>query len=175
MQASGADAGPRRRRNVRHDATRWRQRRSRQMSSAHRHSDQARRSRRQVLSKLHQTGPARLCRWSGLVVSFRNSTTRTRPDQTHGPLGSPTSPRTLSGRRFVRSISTHVRTLYVGLVWWGRRQSPWVCVVEFGTDFVPCRVGPDQTKSADLSDTRADPTDGFCRRPWSRTRVSDKI
>jgi len=32
--------------------------------------------------------------------------TRTRPDQTHGPLGSPTSPRTLSGRRLVRSIST---------------------------------------------------------------------
>ena len=46
------------------------------------------------------------CRWSGLVVSFLNSTTRTRPNQTHGPLGSLTSPQTLSGRRLVRSIST---------------------------------------------------------------------
>ena len=34
------------------------------------------------------------------------TTTRTRPDHTHGPLGSPTSSRTLSGRRLVRSIST---------------------------------------------------------------------
>ena len=34
------------------------------------------------------------------------STTQTRPDQTHGPLGSPTSPPTLSGRRLVPSIST---------------------------------------------------------------------
>ena len=39
-------------------------------------------------------------------MSFLNSTTWTRPDQTHRPLGSPTSPRTLSGRRLVRSIST---------------------------------------------------------------------
>ena len=28
------------------------------------------------------TGPTRLCGWSGLVVSFVNSTTRTGPDQT---------------------------------------------------------------------------------------------
>jgi len=28
------------------------------------------------------TGPVRLCRWSGLIVSFLNSTTRTLPDPT---------------------------------------------------------------------------------------------
>jgi len=59
-----------------------------------------------LMSKLHYTSPVRLCRCSGLVVSFLNSTTRTRPDQTHRPRGSPTSPPTLSGRRLVRSVST---------------------------------------------------------------------
>ena len=39
-------------------------------------------------------------------MSSLDSTIRTRPDQTHGPLGSPTSPRNLSGRRHVHSIST---------------------------------------------------------------------
>jgi len=43
----------------------------------------------------------------GRVVSKFHYTDPTRPDQTHGPRGSPTSPRTLSGRRLiVRSIST---------------------------------------------------------------------
>ena len=114
-------------------------------------------------------------------MSFLNSTTRTRPDQTDGPLGSPTSPPTLSGRRLVCSISTC--TDFVrgsGRVGSGRRQSPWVRVVEFDTDQtlsetwsqartclvgpVPNsttrtrtgsdRTGPDHTKSADLSETR---------------------
>ena len=63
------------------------------------------------------TRRARLCRWSGLVVSFLNSTTRTRPDQTHGPLGSPTSPPT----GLVVDLSAHL-DMY-GLrpwVWSGR-------------------------------------------------------
>ena len=44
------------------------------------------------------------------------STTRIRPDQTHGPLGSLTSRRTLSGHRLVRSISTYMYGL-CPLVW----------------------------------------------------------
>ena len=59
-----------------------------------------------LMPKFHETDQTRLCRWSGRVVSFLNSTTRSRPDQNHRPRGSPTSPRTLSGRRLVRSIST---------------------------------------------------------------------
>ena len=77
-------------------------------------------------------------------MSFLNSTTRTRPDQTHGPLGSPTSPPTLSGHRPVRSISTC--TDFVrgsGLVWSGRRQSPCVRLVEFRND----TTRPDQRQS----------------------------
>jgi len=70
-------------------------------------------------------GPGTCYYARGLVVSFLNSTTRTRPDQTrpdqtHGLLVSPASPRTLSGRRLVRSVSTY--TDFVrgsGLVWSG--------------------------------------------------------
>jgi len=78
------------------------------------------------------TGPARLCRWSRLVVSFLNSTARTRLDQTHGPL-----PRTQSGRRLFRLISTC--TDFVG----GSGLVGSVHVVEFGKD----TVGPDQRQS----------------------------
>ena len=106
-----------------------------------------------------------------------NSTTHTRPDQTHGPLGSPTSPRTLSGCRLVRSISTC--TDFVrgsGLVGSGRRQSPWVRVVEFRND----TTRPDQRQSlvgpVPNSTTRTrsgpDPTrqsPQTCRRPGSPT------
>jgi len=143
-------------------------------------------------------------------------TTRTRPDQTHGPLGSPTSPRTLSGCRLFRSIST--RTDGSGLVGSQTRSvGPWVRVVKFDTDQTlsetwsqartclvqsgPCsgiskrydqirpatksgrarakfhytdtdRTGPDQTKSADLSETRADPADTrFCDLGLRRSLV----
>ena len=63
-------------------------------------------------------------------TSMLNSTTRTRPDQTHGPLGSPASPRGLCLVVDLSSQSRHVRTLSVYLVWSGRRRSPWVHVVE---------------------------------------------
>jgi len=42
---------------------------------------------------------------SGRVVPKFHYTEPTRPDQTHGPLRSPASPPTLSGRRLVRSVS----------------------------------------------------------------------
>jgi len=99
------------------------------------------------------------------------TTTRTRQDHTHGPLGSPTSSRTLSGRRRVRSISTC--TDFVrgsGLVGSGRRQGPWVRVVELSNDttrprlatksgsarakFHTDRTRPDPTKSTDSSETQ---------------------
>jgi len=76
-----------------------------------------------------------LCRWSGLVGSFLNSTTQTRPDQTR--------PTDRLGIRQVRRLcqvvdlsaqSRHVRSLSVGLVWSGRRQSPCVRLVVFGND-----------------------------------------
>jgi len=131
--------------------------------------------------------PARLCRWSGLVVSFLNSTTRTRPDQTHGPLGSPTSPRILSGRRLVRSIST--RTDFArgsGLVG-SQTKSVGPCIVELRND----TTSPDQRQSlaqpsparakfhyTDTDRTRPDQT---CRkrariqRTLSETRVGDGL
>jgi len=120
------------------------------------------------------------CRWSGLVVSFLNSTTGTRPDQTHGPLGSSTSPP--SGRRLVRSVST-----CTNFVWLDRRQSPWVRVVEFRNDATtpdqratksgrsgPCQIplhGPDRiadpTRRSPLTCRRLART----QRTWSETRV----
>jgi len=74
-----------------------------------------------LYSKVHKV------RWSGLVVSFLNSTTRThglclRPDQTHGQ------------NPYMSRLIGHVY---------------------------------DQTKSADLSETRADSTE-LCRRPGRR-------
>jgi len=103
-------------------------------------------------------------------VSLLNFTRRARPDQTHGPLGSPTSQRTLSGRRLVRQIS--ICTDFVrgsGLVGSGRRQSPWVRVVEFDTDQTlsetwsqarTCLVGSGRVRFVqwNLETTRSDPT-----------------
>ena len=75
---------------------------------------------------------------SGRVVS-KFHTTRTRPDQNHGPLGSPTSPRTLSGRRLVRSISTCTNFVHGS----GLDGSGPVRVAQFRND--PTR--PDQTSN----------------------------
>ena len=67
---------------------------------------------------------------------YRTEQNMTRPDQTHGPLGSPTSAPTLShGRGLVRSVSTCADFVRgSGRVGLGRRRSPWVRVVEFVTD-----------------------------------------
>jgi len=84
-------------------------------------------------------GPGTCSYARGLVVSFLNSTTRTRPDQTrpdqtHGLLVPPASPRTLSGRRLVRSVSTYTDFVREsGLVSSGRRQNPWVRAVDFNS------------------------------------------
>ena len=49
------------------------------------------------------TGPTRLCRWSDLVVSFLNSTARTRPDMSAPATRSPTK----SAVRVEFSTRTH--------------------------------------------------------------------
>jgi len=71
-------------------------------------------------------GPGTCSYARGLVVSFLNFTTRTRPDQTrpdqtHGLLVPPASPRTLSGRRLVRSVSTCTDFVRESGLVWSRR------------------------------------------------------
>jgi len=66
------------------------------------------RSVRSVSVQITLDGPGQILSLvgSGRVVSKFHYADPTRPDQTHGPLGSPTIPQTLSGRRLVRSVST---------------------------------------------------------------------
>jgi len=123
---------------------------------------------------------------------YRTEQNRTRPDQTHGPLGSPTSAPTLShGRGLVRSVSTCADFVRgSGRVGSGRRRSPWVRVVEFVTDqtlsetwsgrvlvveFRNDMVRPDQRQSLvvgrvpnSAARTRPDPTRSA---DWSETRA----
>ena len=122
---------------------------------------------------------------SGRVVSKFHYTDPTRPDQTHGPLESPTSPRTFLVVD-LSAQSRHVRTSSVGLVWSGRRRSPWVRVVEFETDQTlseswsqarTCLVGSglvrvvefrrhDQTRPATKSGRARLVEFGHYRAPW---------
>jgi len=66
------------------------------------------------MSKFHQTGPARLCHWSSLVVSFRNSTTWTQY-HADGPQGSSTSPPIC----LIVDLSTQSRHVQTSWVWSG--------------------------------------------------------
>jgi len=117
---------------------------------------------------LEPLGPIGVYAYGRVVPKFH--TTRTRPDQTHGPLGSSTSPRTLSGRRLVRSISTCTDFVRGPRLVGSQTKSVGPCIVKFDTyqtlseTWSQARTsgrvwsGPVRPVQWNLETTRPDPT-----------------